>query len=300
MPIIDAIAIDLDGTLLGPDGRVSERDRAAVERARDAGVTVIVCTGRGLAECRGALASIAQLDPVVVAGGSIVACPATGRTLHRALMPAGVVRAAVDVFHANACPALVLKDPHGLDYDYLVLHSDRNHPLDPTISWWFGEHALRVRTGVHVHHDEHPGHTVRVGMCAPGATSGSAARAVRRELGEGVVMHDFAAVHPSHHEGEPVHILELFSPQATKWGGVGWVCAGRGLDPARVAAIGDEVNDLTMIEGAGLSVAMGNAVESVRRAADYQTGTNERCGVAEAIDNILSGLWTPRCKAAVP
>lgn len=294
MPPIDAIAIDLDGTLLGPGGTVCDRDRDAVLRAREAGVMVMVCTGRGLAECRGALDAIGQTDPVVVAGGSIVADPGTARTLRRATLDASVVRAAVDIFHLERSPALVLKDPCELDYDYLVLEGEGRHPLDATTAWWFGEHALRVRTAAHVHDDEHPERTVRVGMCAPCAVSGRAARAAERELGASVVMHDFMAVLPHDRAAEPVHILELFSAEATKWGGISWVCAERGLDPGRVAAIGDEINDLSMIRGAGLSVAMGNARPEVREAAMYRTATNAACGVAEAIDNILSGRWTPR------
>jgi hydroxymethylpyrimidine pyrophosphatase-like HAD family hydrolase len=293
-PPIDAIAIDLDGTLLGPDGTVSERNRAAVARARDAGITVMVCTGRGLAECRRALDAIEQLDPVVVAGGSIVADPATARTLHRAVITPEIVRTATDIFHAERTPALVLKDPAELDYDYLVLESEDRHPLDATTAWWFGEHRLRVRTGAHTHDDEHPEHTVRVGMCAVGGVSARAARAAERELGAAVVMHDFAAVHPMDHNAEIVHILELFSPDATKWGGINWICRERNLDPARTAAIGDEINDLTMIEAAGLSVAMANARPAVRNAAHYHTGSNTEDGVATAIENILSGAWTPR------
>jgi len=298
VPPIDAIAIDLDGTLLGPDGRVSQPNIDAVARARDAGVAVLICTGRGLAESRHALAAIEQLDPVVVAGGSIVADPSTAATLHRATIEADLVRAATDIFHAERAPALVLKDPHGLDYDYLVLEGSDRHPLDPITRWWFDEHNLRVRTAEHAHHDEHPEHTVRVGMCAVGQVSARAAEAVTRALGDAVVMHDFAAVHPQHHAAEIVHILELFSPHATKWGGITWICQQRNLDPARVAAIGDEINDLTMIEAAGLSVAMGNAKLRIKQAAQYHTATNADHGVAQAINNILTGVWTPRSAPA--
>lgn len=293
MPPVDAIAIDLDGTLLSPDGRVSERDRAAVLRARDAGVEIIVCTGRGLSESVHAMEAIEQRGPVVVAGGSIVADPSTGQTLRRASMDGAIVRHAVDLFHGHGSPALVCKDPHGLDYDYLVLESDDRHPLDPVTAWWFEAHKLRVRTGGHVDHDEHPEHTVRVGMCAADTVSGRAAAAVKRELGETVVMHDFGAVHPVDHDRSPVHILELFHPDATKWGGIEWVCERAGLDPARTAAIGDEVNDLTMIEAAGVSVAMGNAKPVIKQAARFQTATNAEGGVAHAIERILSGEWAP-------
>lgn len=293
-PPIDAIAIDLDGTLLGPDARVSQRNIDAVARARDAGVTVLICTGRGLAESRRALEAIDQRDPVVVAGGSIVADPASARTLHRAVIGADIVRTAVDIFHAESIPALVLKDPSDLDYDYLVLEGTQRHPLDATTRWWFGEHQLRVRTGAHTHDDEHPEHTVRVGMCAVGSVSSRAAAAAERAFGDAVVMHDFAAVHPQDHAAEITHILELFSPHATKWGGIEWICRDRNLDPRRTAAIGDEINDLTMIQNAGLSVAMGNAKPAIKQAARYHTATNAEDGVADAIDHILSGRWTPR------
>jgi len=300
VPPLDAIAIDLDGTLLSPEGRVAERDRAAVLRARDAGVAILVCTGRGLAESRFAMEAIEQREPVVVAGGSIVADPVSGETLKRAEMDDAIVRRAVDLFHNHQSPALVCKDPHGLDYDYLVLEGADRHPLDPTSAWWFGEHKLRVRTGEHVHHDEHPEHTVRVGMCAVSERSGKAADIVRRDFGDAVVMHDFGAVHPLDHDAEPVHILELFSPDATKWGGIAWVCAQRGLDPARTAAIGDEVNDLTMIEAAGVSIAMGNAKTVIKQAADHHTASNTEGGVAHAIERLLSGVWAPRAKPVHP
>lgn len=297
-PPIDALAIDLDGTLLGPDGRVSQRNIDAVARARDAGITVLICTGRGLAESRRALDAIDQRDPVVVAGGSIVADPTTAATLRRATIHTDIVRAATDIFHTHRSPALVLKDPAELDYDYLVLESEHRHPVDPTTRWWFGEHALRVRTGLHTHDDEHPEHTVRVGMCAVGDISAKAARDAERQLGASIVMHDFAAVHPHDHTAEIVHILELFNPDATKWGGIEWICAQRGLDPARTAAIGDEINDLTMIQNAGLSIAMGNAKPLIKQTAHHHTATNADHGVAHAIDNILRGLWTPKSKSS--
>ena len=49
-----------------------------------------------------------------------------------------------------------------------------------------------------------------------------------------------------------------------------------------------------MIQAAGLSIAMGNAKPAIKQAANYQTGTNAESGVADAIDHILSGRWTPR------
>ena len=63
------------------------------------------------------------------------------------------------------------------------------------------------------------------------------------------------------------------------------------MPTSRIAAIGDEVNDLTMVREAGLGVAMDNAVEDVKQAADVHTARNDEDGVALAIDHILSGRW---------
>ena len=67
------------------------------------------------------------------------------------------------------------------------------------------------------------------------------------------------------------------------------------IPASRIAAIGDEVNDLAMIEGAakggGLGIAMGNAIDVVKRAAKRHTESNTQDGLARAIDRMLSGEW---------
>ena len=59
----------------------------------------------------------------------------------------------------------------------------------------------------------------------------------------------------------------------------------------RIAAVGDEINDVAMIQAAGLGVAMGNAIPAVRNLAHRHTRSNREDGVAHAINNILSGEW---------
>ena len=96
------IALDLDGTLIGPDGSISAPNRRAIERAREAGIRVTVCTGRGFVECERFLSVIGQKDPVIVAGGSILSCPTTRRTIHRFAIDQSVVVRAVESRAAEA------------------------------------------------------------------------------------------------------------------------------------------------------------------------------------------------------
>ena len=69
------IAIDLDGTLLNPQGRVTERTKLAVHRALDAGAFVCFATGRNWNECRPVFAEVGHLSDAVTVGGAAVPIP---------------------------------------------------------------------------------------------------------------------------------------------------------------------------------------------------------------------------------
>ncbi len=290
------LALDLDGTLLDSRGRVSERNLGAVRRARQAGLTVTVCTGRGLVECRHVIDAIGQVDPVIVAGGAIVACPVTSRTLHRFAVDRELVAHMTARVLEHKHPVLILKDPLEAGYDYLVIVGEERLALDPVTLWWFEHMKVKVRYAQRLDEDAHPEHTVRVGACG---LSGALA-ALKHDLAAGLAgraqMHHFPAVVAPEHarkmpDGQSLHILEAFDRSADKWSAIGVLAAASAIRPDQIVAIGDEINDVPMIRGAGLGVAMGNAVPAVRDVADRHTLGNDEDGVAHAIDQVLSGVW---------
>lgn len=295
-PDYDLIAVDLDGTLFNSSGEVSDANRLAIQRAREAGLRITICTGRGLAECRHAVDAIEQTDEVIVAGGSIIACPVTSRTQHRFTLSQDIVADVVDHLLEHGHPALVLKDPLEAEFDYLVVTGERDLRLDPVTEWWFSRMDVRVKRVRRLADDEHPEHTVRVGACGLATHLESVERAVSARCGDRVVMHNFpCVVAPEHRsrlaDGQKLHILEVFDAMGNKWSAIRHLAAMHGVPTDRIVAIGDEVNDVVMIEGAGLGVAMGNAVEAVRSAADRHTLHHDEHGVAHAIDRVLAGEW---------
>lgn len=290
------LALDLDGTVLDPQSRVRPEVAEAVCRAREAGMLVVVCTGRGLAESREALDAIGQSDPAIVAGGSIIADPRTGRTLHRFSMHPTLTARLTETLVGRGHPVLVLKDPDAAGFDYLIVTGRRKLSLDPVTQWWFEEMAVSLRLATDVTRDPHPEHTVRVGVCAHAEELGGLERAIREGFEDTVTVHNFPAVvapdDATHWaKGEVAHILECFDARADKWNAVRHLAGERGIDHARIAAVGDQINDVTMIRGAGLGVAMGNAIDAVRAVADRVTTTNAEAGVARAIGMVLSGEW---------
>ncbi|MCW5766946.1 MAG: HAD family phosphatase [Phycisphaeraceae bacterium] len=291
----DIVAIDLDGTLVDHTGRIHPDNVRAIERARDAGITVTLCTGRALIECRREIDAVGQRDPVIVSGGALVSDPVSGRTLERFEMPRALVRRVVDDLRAHDHPALLLKDPDAAGFDYLVVGPEGESGIDPASRWWFRQMGVRARYVSALDHDEHPEHTIRVGAYSANEPVDELARRLHERYHAEVMLQHFCGVllpRERREQGvDSVHIVELFNPRADKWQALQRLAARTGVPEARTAAIGDQTNDLSMITHAGLGVAMGNAHEKVAAAADRRTAPAEEAGVALALDRIVAGDW---------
>lgn len=83
------------------------------------------------------------------------------------------------------------------------------------------------------------------------------------------------------------YFLEVMDHSANKGNALQVVAEHFGIERKEVLAVGDSYNDLAMIEWAGIGVAMGNARDVVKDAADYVTSSNEEAGVAEALQRFI-------------
>ena len=83
------------------------------------------------------------------------------------------------------------------------------------------------------------------------------------------------------------HNLEVMNKGVTKGNAVRILAQMYGINREEIIAIGDNENDISMIEYAGLGIAMGNAEELLKRAADHVTGDYQEDGVAEAIEKFI-------------
>jgi hydroxymethylpyrimidine pyrophosphatase-like HAD family hydrolase len=301
-PNYDILALDLDGTLFGPTGEVSSRNREAVRRAREAGIEVVICTGRGFKESGKAIRAIdagevaagRTVAPMVTSGGAMIVDAATGETMHRWPVDPGIVSEVCGLFAEMGRAPMLLKDAGAAGFDYLVVTTG---PLEPPSQWWFSVMPVEVRFVRSLDEDAHPEHTVRVGFAADRATMIGLASRVRERFEDHVLIHSFPAVAGSSTDSDAgvkddsIHILEIFDVSVSKWTAIHRLASQQGVPRERIAAIGDEINDVAMIEGAGLGIAMGNAIPEVKAAAKKETADFSQDGVAEAIDRILEGAW---------
>jgi Cof subfamily protein (haloacid dehalogenase superfamily) len=284
----DMLVIDLDGTLLNRQGHVSYENQRAIHDARDAGIEVVIATGRALVESRRALEAIGHDGLIVAAGGSLLCEAATGKTLHRHVMPHDLVADVTCALLDHGHKVLILKDAHTAGYDYLAVGPGE---LDPASKWWFGKISPEVRFAEHVAEDEHPHDTVRAGVVASSRELAPIAEDLRTQLGDRAFLQHWAAVTATEATGSTTHLLEVFNPQVNKWMMITAICQERGIEPAHVAAIGDGLNDVEIVGGAGLGIAMANADPRVVAVADQVTDDHDDHGVARAIERILEGQW---------
>ncbi len=276
------IAIDLDGTLLGPDG-VSDHDRTAIMDARAAGIEIVIATGRSWLESGEALDRIGRDGVMIGAGGSLLHDALTGETLDRAVIAEEVIGIVVGTLRRHDHVVHLLQDASAAGFDYWMIGWNRLHEAT---RWWFERHGVTARWAGDLEQVADLEHTVRVGTTADGDHLARVAAEIAGELGDRVVLQAWPAVVAADSPPRTIHLLEAFDRGVDKWTMLRRYAEGRGLKVSEIAAIGDGLNDIGMVGGAGIGVAMTGADDRVRKVSDRVTGP-PGLGVGDAIRGIL-------------
>lgn len=258
---IRLVGIDLDGTLLRPDHSVSARTRRALEAFQDAGHRVVVITGRSRFSALPRLEGV-PIERVVCTNGAYEHDRSAGRLVWSETVGADEARGweaelrerfAHASFGWEGLESLVFDDAFhaaaGGD-DEVERGSVRGRAPDGPL------HKLYVRTAELAGADLQRAVAEILGARAEAATSG-------------------------------VPFVELTAPGVTKARALERVARAAGVSRERTVAIGDNLNDVPMLEWAGTGIAMGNAVAGARRAADEVTASNLEDGVALALERLL-------------
>jgi Cof subfamily protein (haloacid dehalogenase superfamily) len=267
---IRLIGIDLDGTLLDSAGALPDANRLAVHAAVEAGIHVAIVTGRSFPFARPAVEGLPSSVSLIVSSGAVERAM-DGSTVARRLLGREAARTVLEatVDH-RTCAALVFDRDHA---DQIVYESmdwnlpgrkgyfarnrsliSQSIPLERALT----EDPIQVFFSGRVHH--------------------------MRELYESVRgIDDDVSVSLTEYERRDFSLVDVTDKAATKGRALEWRAQQLGLDRSQVMAVGDNFNDLEMLDYAGLPVVMENAVPELLIRGWATTGHQDNAGAAEAI-----------------
>ncbi|MBV7437149.1 sugar-phosphatase [Aeromonas sp. sif2416] len=262
------IALDMDGTLLNPQGQITPRTHAAIAAARARGVTVVLTSGRPLEGMSAYLIELGLTGPddyVICYNGALVQQVADHRILRSQLLTGADARA---IAH--------LADELGVNIHGF---SVRQGLISPRVSTYTEHESRLVDMPINLVDfatlplDEQ---IMKVMMIDEEPLLSRAISQLPAEL-----YQRYTVVRSS------PYFLEFMNKQSNKGTGVAALAEHLGLSAAQVIAVGDAGNDRHMIEYAGLGVAMGNATDEIKGLAQHATARNDDEGVAKVIEQFI-------------
>lgn len=264
------MATDLDGTLVRPDGSVSARNAAALARAQAAGATVVLVTGRPPRRVVDLARSLGCHPLVLCANGALSYDAARDRVVdHHPIDPATAARVVRRLRAAVPGAVFAVEHPGGFGHE-------PDYPL-----------AFDVPAGTVVAPAEDlvaVGPTKLLARCPPTSPSGPAQAPETLVAAVGAAVGDLAEASTSAGDG----LVEVAARGVTKATALAGLAAQLGVDWDEVVAFGDMLNDLPMLEWAGLGVAMGNAHDLVKASAGEVTASCLDDGVAAVLERLLA------------
>jgi Cof subfamily protein (haloacid dehalogenase superfamily) len=266
------VASDLDGTLLDPRGEVSPRTARAVASLRAAGVTLALATARRWTGAAPVAAALRLTDaPVIVYDGAQIRHYPSGEILASQPIPARTAQTVAEILAAHELqPIAQHSDSTG---ELLYVSTTPAHPE------WAASYLTRFTaqtTGVPLTElcRDRPD-PIRMVAFGPLTQIRRAAVAIAA-LGCGRQL----LLAGNYGTAE----LTLFARDASKGAALAILADLLGIPPTQTLAIGDGVNDASMLRAAGLGIAMAHAPRKIRALAGAITATNVEDGFALAIE----------------
>ena len=264
MTRIALVVSDVDGTLLTKDKTLTDGAKAAAQRLHEAGIGFTIVSSRPSIGMGFLIEPLAITLPIGAFNGSSIV-DAELRPIEQHLIPPAVVQRSLDLLDEFGVDIWLFTNEKWLtrtpDGEY-VAHEKRAIKHDPTI---VADFAPYLASGCKIVGSSSDPALLQRCEAAMQQAVGTQATAVRSQT----------------------YYLDITPPGHDKGTFVDAMAKRLGISTEAVATIGDMQNDLAMFKKSGISIAMGNATDDVRKQATDATASNEDEGFAKAIDMIL-------------
>ena len=277
MPQPKLLVFDVDGTLLGSDGTMSGATRIALSRAADAGIRLLPATGRRYGRALEAVEGLPLDGAIVSGGGALVKRPHDHHTLRLHAFPDDTLRAVLRLVDELGFQPVLCADTFLQGFEFYVPSTETDCPT-------LREFLIR---------NEGSGRVAPDMIAQPPADVFTSYIMGTRE-----VLREAEATLHDRMPGR-LYMNVLFSPNCqgfvceisaagiSKWEAIRWLADRWDIADEDICAVGDDVNDREMIAAAGLGIAMGNAIESVKQSAARIAPGHDEDGLAEVVRWVL-------------
>ncbi len=275
------LAIDIDGTLLTDHGHITDSVRKSLARAREAGWVLTVASGRTLYAAREVIEELPVIGHAVLSNGSVIVSLPSCDVEHMVTLPPGTARSVVAVMRDHgAIPAL---------YDTNITDQRVFYDtLDGACRYfeWYVTEDRRCRRVKEVL--DHTDDVLQIGTIASREVIFDVRDMLAGERNACVMALPFeSSVFGG--KNREYWFLQVVAATATKHAALTRLAAMLDIPQGRVVAVGDNFNDIEMIDRADVGVAMGNAPDEVKRVADLVVGPNNSSGLSDLVERVLFG-----------
>jgi hypothetical protein len=263
------LAINIDGTLLRPNGRLQKGTKEAIDFVREKGVYVTLFTNRNFQSAQ-KIARALKLDSILVThSGAFIAASLDEPLIQKSISEEKTFNL-VQVLEHFDCNIRICHERFSL--------GNRRSLASNLIAKTVLSSADPVFYPVQF--VESLGDTLRDQPVAAPKIDVFFSSRQDKEQALATLAEAFEDIHVIEYEGEQIEILPA---NVSKLRGLQQLGSHLGIEPREMVAIGDSMDDLEVIENVGLGVAMGNAPVALKKAADWVTRSNNEHGVTYMI-----------------
>jgi hydroxymethylpyrimidine pyrophosphatase-like HAD family hydrolase len=312
LPAVRMIAVDMDGTLLGPDGKVSPRNLAALHAAELAGAEVVVATGRrhcyAMRQLRGL--GLKESNALVSSNGTVT------RTLGAELIERNLLAGAtarwlcghLDEFRGSLVVTFDKVGPDGEDPRGAMV-VEKLDELNASIERWVAVNEPYIAHVTPIERALEGEDPIQMMVCGTIERMRRAEARLLEHSGVSAVgtgAHEWApdaevALHRTEYADRDLSIVDILPARCSKGSALTRLAARRGIGMEEILAIGDNWNDVSMLEAAGRAVLMANAPEDLKERAlrmGWSVGRRfDEDGVAAAIEAAMEETVTRSLQA---
>jgi len=286
-------AIDLDGTMLNQYGLVTQRTKEAIKNAQESGIEVVIASGRPTDSVKTIAQEINSNKYFISGNGAIIYDITNDEIIYENTLKKQKVLDIIKICEENSI--------------YYNIYTEKEilaKSLQCNVLYYYKENLnkdeknktqINIVENIYNYISNRDEKVVKITICDNHQVIFNSIMRKLKEISEIEVLevsHMSRKIIKQGTEDVPIEYFytEISAKNVDKWNAIEFLKEKMRIEKNEIIAIGDNMNDKTMIENAGLGIAMGESTPVIKEIADVVTDTNCNDGVAKVLEKILKKL----------